>query len=531
MKSKCSGFTLLETLLVLMVMSVIIVMSAHYQTHEIRQEKSRQIGQQLYQYHNAIKAYTMNGVASFALLPTGTYSGVRWLKSTTCGGNAAREYLPCSFPEVIEFGQLAFTSVVTKGLNADSDPVVRVATSTTPFKTGDGVERSDLAGLAAIAAAGYSSVFAPISSTFGSVSSDPKTAVITMTAYNAPGGDDIWLRTNGTNEMKGSITFSGTNPEDNNLQGVNRITAENGGTLILGNSGSLTGDLVVEYDSEILGELYVQDDLNVDGLAAIKGDVRSGANIIANNNVVAGNDLLASRDVVADRDLIAGGQLIVDSDARIKGDTSILGKTTISGDAIVKERLIALQNLTVSRNSLFLGNATINGQAELKGGFRAGSDSYIDGYLHLGMTVTEGAHCNDLGTLAKLANGAAVSCASNKWEKLNGKLEVATHCEAQTLKYEKYNKKITDSNYNKSSSHSTTGSKNVPRVAVGSIDGMIYASDTYGNTCGQYRYTVQTIFTCLTTGEYSEPEISYSRRKVECETPGWAAGGGIENGA
>ncbi|WP_415913383.1 prepilin-type N-terminal cleavage/methylation domain-containing protein [Neptuniibacter sp. QD37_11] len=535
MKHYNKGFSLLETMLVLAIAAAAVMLASHYQTHEIRQTQARQVGQQIYQYHNAIKAYTMSGVVDFATLPTGTFVGVNWLKSTSCGGTASREFLPCDYPDTLTFGQLSFSSTVTKGVNSDGDPVIDITTITSPFITNDGIERSDLAGLAAIAAAGYSSIFAPISSTFGNVTSDPKTAVISMTAYNAPGGDDIWLRTNGTNDMKGSINFSGTDPEDNNLTGVNRIAAEDGGTLTLGDAGTLTGDLVVEYDSEILGQLYVQDDLNVDGMADVTGNVRSRSNVLADNNMIAGGDVaagndvrasgevragtnvLAGQNVTAARDLSAGGDLSVADDATIRGDTSVLGKATISGDAVVHSRLSAMQDLTVARNSYFSGNATVSGYTDLQGGFRSRGDSHVDGYLYLGRTVSEGSGCSQRGALAKLSNGAAVSCASGKWEKINGQAPPpqASHCKAQTLKYYKFKRSVNSSTYRYSSYHTLSGSFSVAITPIGGTRTKSYTQRNWSQC--SYNYTITTTYTCMAHGKFGAPSKSYSRSPTACD--------------
>ncbi|WP_415913137.1 prepilin-type N-terminal cleavage/methylation domain-containing protein [Neptuniibacter sp. QD37_11] len=527
--NRSKGFTLIELILVLALVASAIVLAAHYQNHEIRQVQARKTGQLLYQYHNAIKAYAMNGVNDFASVVVGTRTGVNWLKGTGCGGTANKDYLPCTFPETLSFGQLEFSANVTKGLNADGDEVINITTNTTPFTTLDGTPRSDLAGIAAMATAGYSSVFAPISSTFGDVSSDPKTAVITMTAFNAPGGDDVWLRTNGSNDMKGSINFSGVDAEDNNLTGVNRITAEDGGVLTLGDAGSLTGDLVVEYDSDILGQLYVQDDLNVDGMADVQGNVRSHANVIADvdvgagrhvragsevragTDVIAGSDVKAGRNVgaannvTAGQDVIAGDDLEARDDLMVGDDASILGNIDIDGNAVVGQRLDVMRDLFVQNNST-LRNLNVTGNTTTRS-ISASGDISLTGYLNLGRTVSEGGSCSRRGSLAKLSSGAAVSCANGKWEKLNGGTAPPPPPTPRVCQGSTFNAAQIYRTYRQYAYYRWVGIS-VPTAFVGDSQTQ---SRTY-KPMSSVTLTARTTRNCLSNGQWGNPRISISCR-------------------
>ncbi|WP_415913049.1 prepilin-type N-terminal cleavage/methylation domain-containing protein [Neptuniibacter sp. QD37_11] len=364
------GFTLIEIIVAMGIVALSIIYMAEYQMMTQRQALAKQAGQDLYQLHNAIKGWVMNRSADIASVTPATYAGSRWLKDASCGGSADQMYVPCDFPDTIAIGNLGYTSRVKALTDAAGNKYIEVDTAMSPFKLSDGLIRPDLAGIAALSANGYTSAFSPVAAAFGSVNSDPKTAIISMTSFNAPGTSELWLRTNGTNPMLGSITMEGVtgNSESRNIEGLNRITATDGGTLFIGNPGAITGDLVVDYNTDMLKDLTVRNNLHVSQDAAIDGTLTVGANIDA------GGDIYTAGEVYADGDITTESNLIAKKDLTIEGNTNIMKDLNVDGNAIVQQRLEAIGDLYVGSNANLNGNLEVKGDTNLNGNLEVKGD-------------------------------------------------------------------------------------------------------------------------------------------------------------
>lgn len=328
-RSRQKGFTLIEMILVIGLMSVATMISFYEKKLDMEQTQARITGVHLYEYNNAVRAWISQNVGALSgPKPVGT----RWLKSTSCGGTSSVGYLPCTFPDMdaatpMRFGQIQISSSVsTTGVTPNQNTVV--TSTTTPFRVVTGSVsnlRTDLAGLAGVVAAagGVNSLSPMLASTDGSVSSDPATGVITMQASNN-GASDAWLRTDGSNTMNGNIVYKSTNPASlRTLTNVSRVQALTSEILYIGNaSGWSTGQPVVVSANQTVNGTLTVDNLNgaASGIALSQGDV-----VAVNGRLRAGTDVVAERDVISKRDVIA---------SNIKANPGINSQLLLSGASL-----------------------------------------------------------------------------------------------------------------------------------------------------------------------------------------------------
>jgi prepilin-type N-terminal cleavage/methylation domain-containing protein len=306
-RSRQKGFTLIEMILVIGLMSVATMITFYEKRLDMEQTQARATGVKLYEYNNAVRAWVSQNVgAPNGLKPVGT----AWLKSNTCPtpGGSPIAYLPCNFPDMtpaspVRFGQVAVQSdVVTTG--AVPNQVTTVTTKTlSGFSVLNGSTttlRTDLAGLAAVVAAagGVNSISPMLASTDGSVTSDPALGTITLEASNN-GAADAWLRTDGSNTMNSNITYKATNPANlRELTNVSRVQSLTSEILYLGGVGSLAAgqSVVVAANQSVNGVLTVDNLLsNPTGVAVTRGDISAlQGRVTASTDVVAGQSLVGS---------------------------------------------------------------------------------------------------------------------------------------------------------------------------------------------------------------------------------------------
>ncbi|WP_019583724.1 hypothetical protein [Thioalkalivibrio sp. ALE16] len=115
---------------------------------------------------------------------------------------------------------------------------------------------------------------------------DPDFGRAMVVASNRP-SDDMWLRTDGSNEMNANIRAGG-----NSLVNADSIDAS--GDMVLGNNAFIGGDTVIQRSLEV-GQ-----------------SINSGLNIRADGNLFAGNDVVATTDVVAGDNVYAGNNVVAD---------------------------------------------------------------------------------------------------------------------------------------------------------------------------------------------------------------------------
>ncbi|MBB4867813.1 type II secretory pathway pseudopilin PulG [Pseudomonas nitritireducens] len=295
-----NGYTLIELILALGLAAFVSMMGFQSDLLELDQAKARITGAQLYQYNNAVAAWTTaNAGASNA-----TYTDTNWLKSTTCpGGTSAVSYLPCSFPagnalDPFDGGKLSITAAITTTGTAPN-LVTTVTTTTTPYVLSSGRVRSDLGSLAGfVALAGAKSYSPSVASTGRQVISNASSGVLTMVTTNNS-SNNSWLRTDGGNAMNNNLRFNTASAATaRELKNVSRIQALAATSLTLGNPGGAASGYSVAVDANetTSGAVTIQNAQNAaNGLILDTGRIRTLAgNASASNQVVAGTNGIAA---------------------------------------------------------------------------------------------------------------------------------------------------------------------------------------------------------------------------------------------
>lgn len=408
------GLTLLEMMLVIGLLSVGMLLSFYSKQAELEQLKAQTLGAQLFQYNNAVRNYLANNNS----IGAGTRTGTAWLKNTSCGGTLAMgaEYLPCSFPAASSVSPIkpGFVSLSTSIQVTGVAPNRKItATSvTSPFKmlnAGVLQVRSDLAGLAAItAAAGHlpgSTGSGFTTTTDASFSSNPLDATITMLASNNA-TQDVWLRTDGGNSMHAPLTFDSSDSNNRQIVGASRIQNLAAEALYLGrNSGvaAISGaGVVIDTNTEIIGQLRVRNNLIVDNGANVAGSVvasanlHAGGNVTATSNIAAGGGVSAATTVSAGTNVSAGSALL----GQIFYDSNNTGYYV---DPSATSNVNALVAQSVNAQSVAAQNVTSRG--------RLSANEYVE----IGGVAVEGAGCAPNGLLGRNASGMAISCKDGVW--------------------------------------------------------------------------------------------------------------------
>lgn|GEM_PF-2996474 len=210
-QQKIRAFTLLETIMVLGILSSVAILETKYYTAKLEQTAAINLGQQLAIYNNGIRAYLaedINKVLAAHDVDPNVTIGINELKHSSCsqpGLSTKTHFVPCSFDANNNFGIQYSTRFEVVESNPGEKEVSAI-TQLAPLKKG-GRQRTDLAGLAALSALGYSigGTSAAVS-TFSNIRSNPNDGSITMVAISSV-VNDPWLRIDGGNNMEAAITF------------------------------------------------------------------------------------------------------------------------------------------------------------------------------------------------------------------------------------------------------------------------------------------------------------------------------------
>lgn len=406
MKNPRHGFTLIELILVIGLMSVLTLLSFYEKQSDLEQSRARQVGGYLYQYNNAVRSAMAQGL----ITATTTKLGTDWLKNSSCGGVLAvgSEFLACSFPaatiaDPIPFGKLSLsTAVVVTGTAPFRKYTATTISSPFTLTSSFGIAkiRSDLAGVAALSAAaaltsGYqanaSGAMTPYTATTdSSYKSDPLTGKITILASNTA-NNDVWLRTDGGNEMHAALNFDGLDPADRMIVGASTIQNFAGEVLRIGSGSGLTpvsgAGVVIDSTAEVLGDFRVRKTLNVDNSLYVTGDIVATSAVKAGTNVEAKGNVLAQGSVDAQGNVTAGGALV----GQIFYDANNTG-------------YYVDPHATSNLNTLYSNYIASNGR------LKAGE------FVEIAGVANEGWGCAPNGLIGRTAVGEILSCQSGIWK-------------------------------------------------------------------------------------------------------------------
>src|SRR5690606_30521111 len=185
--------------------------------------------------------------------PTGTFTGVNWLKRTgSCSGAmGSAAYLPCEFPQHLPLG-LSYRTVVT----ISSGTVTASVQLGSPMAGGEAWPH--LAGIIVTAINGASNDYmTPATQTYHVASHNLTTGAITMTVSNAPENLEF-IKKDGTVRPTADFNwnnFSITNVR--NLQANGSVTAPTVNATNMTATGTLSGQTITGTNVNVSGNLRI----------------------------------------------------------------------------------------------------------------------------------------------------------------------------------------------------------------------------------------------------------------------------------
>lgn len=435
---KQSGFTLLELMIVLSVIAFIGVLNLQSKKSEIETDEARFIAQQLAVYNNAVRNHISSNLdnQNYVDNVTTTLVGVNWLKSASqCGGSSDGYYLPCEFPNNIGKTNLTYTTIIS----ADLGEGKLRARTVIDIKNASGTETligSTQAGLAVLTANGGRSgdaivltlqetedqvdangngttnillsgtdaeyLYCPFGLNISLLSNECTTdgatkenGLIVMIVETA-GERDSLIRTDGSNTMKNSLSFSSNDALQRKIVGSNAIYNLTGEILKIGNSG-------VYFDNgwlPVIGDgLVIDTDMVISGNSRILGDVDVAGDIVANTNIIL------------ERSLLSKGNIIAEGSSEVVGDQYILGNANYNSDmmafgtvdATMIKSATFLEGNEISASNNISSNVIVNaptlrasaglfsdGEAVVSGDIVSAQNSYVSGARTVGGSVLTG---------------------------------------------------------------------------------------------------------------------------------------------
>ena len=218
LRKKQSGFSFIELLLTLGVITVLGFTALQGEIERSEKEVAEAFGMNVALYSQAVASYIADeGVA----VPSGTFSGFDWLKSSGCGGSAPQDYVPCTWNPRLPFN-IALETEVVYGTGVATDPcpepvghVCAETRLTVPATNGQ--ERLDLAAEMLHATQGSSNSIRATRQHF--TLNDVGQLQVTAVGTQAPA--TLFLRVDGVNDMDATLDMGGKNLVD-----VGDITAE-----------------------------------------------------------------------------------------------------------------------------------------------------------------------------------------------------------------------------------------------------------------------------------------------------------------
>ena len=410
-KKLSGGFTILELLITLSVLSFIALLSIQAERKKLAEDEARFIGQQLSIYNNAVRNHISVNLDNETYLDNikTTRVGVNWLKnSAQCSGGELSDgyFLPCEFPEFIGKSELTYTTTIYANigdgkLRAKTVIDVKSADGTSTeidstklglaMLTANGGRQNDLVNLDSedttiqfdsdgnpttnILVNGSDNKFLycpfkvspaflnPECSTDGGSIED---GLLVMIAETAGDGDSL-LRVDGSNTMNSSLRMEATEAARREIVGTSAVYNVTGEILKLGNSG-------VYYEGgwlPVIGDgLVIDTDLNIVGNSVVKGDIENSGSIYTEGNLLSDNGLLSGRDIIVEEDSEVSGNQYILGDANYNDNVAVFG--TI--DSTILNASTFLDANDISATNSVSSDVIVNGPI-----VRASAAMYSDG--------------------------------------------------------------------------------------------------------------------------------------------------------
>ena len=217
-KKNQRGFSFIELLLSLGVITVLGFTALQNKIEKTEKEVADAFGTSVALYSQAVASYIADeGTA----MPSGTFNGFDWLKSSGCGGSAPEDYVPCSWNPRLPFNiQLETEVAYGTGVVTDPcpEPIGHVCAETRlTVPATNGQERLDLAAEMLHATQGSSNSIRATQQRF----SLNDAGQIRVTAVGTQAPPTLFLRVDGVNDMDATLDMGGKNLVD-----VGDLTAE-----------------------------------------------------------------------------------------------------------------------------------------------------------------------------------------------------------------------------------------------------------------------------------------------------------------
>lgn len=232
------GYVLIGSLAAMAVLSTLGYIVVQDRMQESRQEAAELAGTMGAQFKQALRALIAREGTG---LPTGTFTGVNWLKdSGSCAGaTGSARYLPCEFPALLPLG-LSYRTTVTSAAG--------VVTATVTFGTPSvgGNTHPTLAGRVVSAINGTSADYStPATQTYYAATNNLTTGAISMVVTNSQENLEF-VKVDGTSTISGNHdwnNFSISNLRNLGVNGTVTATAVNAGTVTSSTLSATSGSV------------------------------------------------------------------------------------------------------------------------------------------------------------------------------------------------------------------------------------------------------------------------------------------------
>lgn len=366
-----SGFSLLEVVLVLGLLSIVYTLFIQSQANDSEKFRAQQIGVKLHEYQTAARRFASMNAENPDLLDSDFNEvGSGWLKlvnecAVPANQDAARGdvgLIPCDFPDLAINGRLntAFNSNIIKGNENSPLRVKTIVDMTTNDINGNVTSIIDSPELSVAALTANGGAFATSLSLAGEqvtsvepymssssnkiiycpigfednmldpeceVDGDMRTGIFVMITEAYP-QTDTWVRTDGGNTMNNTLTFNEETPDEfREIKNVNRLYNITGQILKLGNSGVFDSDIdnwtpslgdgvVIDTDAKFIGNILVDGDIETLGEIYSEGDIITEGFLYANEGI----STLGDADVAGSAIVLGAG--IFQNGLNVIGETS-----------------------------------------------------------------------------------------------------------------------------------------------------------------------------------------------------------------
>ncbi len=236
--SAMRGYVLIGSLAAMAVLSTLGYVVVQDRMHESRQDAAELAGTMGAQFKQALRALIAREGTG---LPTGTFTGVNWLKdSGSCAGaTGSARYLPCEFPAQLPLG-LSYRTVVTSAAG--------VVTATVTFGTPSvgGNTHPTLAGRVVSAINGTSADYStPATQTYYAATNNVTTGAISMVVTNSQENLEF-VKVDGSSTISGNHdwnNFSISNLRNLGVNGTVTATAVNASTVTTSTLAATSGSV------------------------------------------------------------------------------------------------------------------------------------------------------------------------------------------------------------------------------------------------------------------------------------------------